>query len=182
MSELEALLAEAAEVTKPSMDGLGRVAEAAQKLRKLEARANALLAEAALIAEQIKLITEKDIPALFDEYHLKEFTTDDGRKLAVKPIYIGKILPEDRAVAYQWLETNGYGGLVKTSVEAQFAMGELDKAKALQNLLIDKGYMVNAEQTVHPQTLGKFVKTLSIAGKDIPSMFNPNILRRAKFS
>ena len=60
-------------------------------------------------------------------------------------------------------------------------MGELDKAKALQEQLIEQGFVVNADRSVHPATLGKFVKTMLLAGNEIPKeLFQPNVLRRAQ--
>ena len=182
MSELKALLAEAAEATRPSMDGLGRVSAVVQSLRDLEARAARLTNQLGLIEEQARVLRETDLPALFDEYSLREFVMDDGCKLAIQQTYVGKITEDDKPKAFSWLETHGYGDLVKTAVEAQFAMGEYEKAKKLQATLLAQGLQVKASQSVHSATLGKFVKTRLQAGKDVPSLFNPSVLRKAKFS
>lgn len=183
MSELEDLLAEAAEITKPSLDGLGRISAAAQKFRELERKRETLLNAAKELGDQIAVITEKDIPALFDEYKIREFVMDDGSSLALKPIYVGKITDDTREQAYEWLENNGYGNLVKTTVEARFGMGEFEKARTLADQLEKQGFVVNAGQSVHSSTLGKFIKTMTLADKDIPvELFHPTILRRAVFS
>jgi hypothetical protein len=180
-SELLDLLDDAAEATKPSIDGLGRASALAQRFEALEIEATALLAKAKEVSDQMAVIAERDIPALFDELKIRDLTLDNGRTLSIKNTYIGKIPEERREEAYTWLEDHAMGALVKTKVEAQFGMGELAKAKALQEQLIEQGFVVNADRSVHPATLGKFVKTMLLAGNEIPKeLFQPNVLRRAQ--
>lgn len=180
-NELLDLMNEAAEATKPSLDGLGRASALAQTLQKLELQHTALLEEAAELAKQIAKLSEQDIPALFDELKMREVTLSNGRTLSLKNIYVGKIPEDKKDDAYEWLEDHGHGDVVKTKVEAQFGMGELETAKKLAKELEAKGFIVNAGRSVHASTLGKLVKTVYMAGGTLPSeLFTPNVLRRAQ--
>jgi hypothetical protein len=182
-SELMSLLAEAEEVSKPDVGNLGVLTDLVQKLIALQAEKSEADARAADLGKQITQIEEKDIPVLLDQLHLRGLDLDDGRSLGIKETYVGKIPEEKKQAAFQWLEEHGFGTLIKTEVQAQFGMGQLDKAKELAERLAADSFVVNVEQAVHPGTLGKFVKGQLTSGKDIPQeLFNPMVLRRAKIS
>lgn len=179
--ELAALLGEAAEVTRPSVEGLGQLSELAGKMLDIEEQMEELAARAAALNEVHKQLAERDIPALFDELKIKSFTLQNGAKLEIGKKYFGKIPDERKGEAVLWLEEHQYGDLVKTALEAKFGMGEFEKALELQARLQKEGYQVTADQSVHSSTLGKFVKDRMEAQQEIPQMlFNPVCLRAAK--
>lgn len=181
MEDISALLSEAAALTKPTLEGLGRASAMATEIESLEAQISELNAKAKMLGEKLTVLAERDMPALMDELNIKEFTLKNGRMVKIKPIYIGKIDADHKDEAYAWLEKNGYGNLVKTSVEARFGMGDLDEAKELAEKLEAAGYVINVGQSVHSATLGKFIKTMLVEGKELPEdLFHPNVLRRAQ--
>lgn len=177
------LLKEAEEAAKPSMDGLGQLSDLVQRMIALEGEKATLDAKSAEIGKAITELSERDIPAMLDQLKMREFTMTDGKKLAIKQTYVGKIPEDKKTEAFDWLESHGFGTIVKTAVEAEFGMGQLNEAKKLAAELSAAGYVVNADQSVHSSTLGKFVKMMLTEGKDIPQdLFNPMVLRRAKVS
>jgi hypothetical protein len=181
MDDISALLSEAAALTKPTLEGLGRASAMASEIEALEAQIAELNAKAKDLSEKLTILSERDMPALMDELNIKEFTLKNGRTVRIKPIYIGKIDADHKEEAYEWLEKNGYGSLVKTAVEARFGMGDIDQAKELAEKLEAAGYVVNVGQSVHSATLGKFVKTMLVEGRELPeALFHPNVLRRAQ--
>jgi len=181
--DIMSLLEEAAEVTKPVAADLGQLSVLANRMLDLEAKLLAAEAEMKTISESLRNVSEKEIPAMLDQLKIKSLKLADGRTLGLKETFVGKIPEDKRPAAFQWLEEQGLGTMVKTEVSAEFGMGQFDAAKGLAEELTQKGFVVNAKQSVAPATLGKFVRTRLTEGKEIPAdLFNPMVLRRAKIS
>ena len=65
---------------------------------------------------------------------------------------------EKRQAAFRWLEDNGHGDLIKTSVEASFPRGTLEQAKKFFNDAKKAGIEVKLAEGVHYSTLKAWLK------------------------
>lgn len=150
---------------------LGQVAPSSDDLANLATMANELhlamleveQAEASLKEKQaaVTKLSEVDLPELMDRIGMSEFTLKNGMKLQVEQKVRAGIKDANKDDAFQWLEKNNLSGAIKRSVEVFFNAGEESRAKALIELLGEKGYQqLLEEKWVEPPTLGKIVRDL----------------------
>jgi hypothetical protein len=83
-------------------------------------------------------------------------------------VYNAKIPDEKRQDAFQWLEEQGHGDLVKSVINIIFGMQEHEKRLAVMKLLSDNGIEFYNNESVHASTLKAFVKREIQAGHIVP--------------
>lgn len=92
----------------------------------------------------------------------------------VKPYYKASISaewpPEQRKAAYDWLDANGHGSLIKTVVAVQFGREDRPKALALQAALQERGHEPVIEEAVHHATLTSWLKTQAENQEELPPL------------
>jgi hypothetical protein len=116
--------------------------------------------------------SEKAIPEALSALGLSGVTLDDGRKVEVKPEIYVDLTEENRPAAFQWMEKQGFGDLIKTQVACVFGRGEREHAQAVADLLSAAGYQAESKDTVHYQTLRAWAKDLLTQGVLLPDFFN----------
>lgn len=82
-------------------------------LRDRIERGEALLSQ--LKKEEMRLSNEM-IPSKMMELGFTEVKLPSGQRVSFKPFYSGKIRPEREPEAFEWLEENGHGGVIKGEV------------------------------------------------------------------
>lgn len=129
------------------------------------------------LKQRYKQVTEVEIPDRMASLGLSEICTTDGHKLLIKPFYQASIKREfekgpHMSGAFDWLETNGHGGVIKTAIEIAFPRGQFDMAKnMLMKLQRTFGERVSLDRSVHAQTLKALTKEIMEAGKTLPEEF-----------
>jgi hypothetical protein len=116
--------------------------------------------------------SEKAIPEALSALGLSGVTLDDGRKVTVTPEVYVDLNEENRGAAFQWMEDEGYGDLIKTQVACTFGRGEREHAQEVADLLSAAGYQAESKDTVHYQTLRAWAKDLLTQGVLLPDFFN----------
>lgn len=142
-----------------------RLAEAAFEAKKKLEQVEEQLKVA---KEEYKQVAEKQLPELMDALGLKTFKTSSGISVEVAEKIRTSLPPENRIKAFNWLEENGYGGMIKSTVVVAFKREEIEKAKELANELRIDQYIANVERKIEPMTLTSFIKEQLTQGKDIP--------------
>lgn len=143
------------------------------KLRELAKAARTLELEIANLEERLKEhniklydLTTKTLPDLMAELRIPSITIDaEGNEPAYElkavPFYRANIAaewpPEKKAAAFAWLDENGHGDLIKTTVGVPFAREDRAKAKKLADKL-SKDYGVTLTENVHFMTLTAWLK------------------------
>lgn len=92
-----------------------------------------------------------------------------GTQVTLKPIVSGSIPKKNRPAAHAWLRANGQGDLIK--IEMTVAAGKGQHGAGLLALAAQAracGWAVTTEETVHAETLKKFVRTAVAAGRTLP--------------
>jgi hypothetical protein len=135
-----------------------RLAKLADFLVKLEARKHDLERDLKVVDEDIRRVQEHEIPALMAELGFKKFTLEDGSEVAVKPYYSASIAKERQDEAFDWLNSNGFGDLIKNVVSTSFGRGQETLAERFANECLSKGYNAATKKWVEPMTLKAFVK------------------------
>ena len=118
--------------------------------------------------ERARVLREETIPSAMQELGLEELKLETGQKLSIKQDVYASIPSHFRGAAYEWLESNGFGGLIKTDLTVRYGRGELEEAKALRQHLIEYGVQSDVTQNVHAQTLKAFLREQITMGANVP--------------
>ncbi len=130
--------------------------------------------------EQLRVVSEEDLPSAMKEAGLAKFTLEDGQEINIKPDYRVGIPAARREEAFEWLEDKGFGGLIKTVVGASFGKGELERAQKLAADLVKKKFQVAIVRDVHWQTLKAFVSEQTLKLEPVPfDLFGVTPINRA---
>ena len=118
-------------------------------------------------------IERKDLPDLFSKAGIRSVEVEaDGNHpgfMAERTtVYTAKIPDERRMEAFQWLEGQGHGDLVKSIIQITFGMQEHEARLAVMKLLSDNGIEFWNNESIHWQTLRAFVKREVQAGRIVP--------------
>lgn len=133
--------------------------------------------------ERARVLREETIPSAMQELGLEELKLATGQKLSIKQEVYASIPAANKNAAFQWLNDNGFGGLIKIEVDASFGNGEQDAAMALYQELNSRGLTASFDQSVHPQTLKAFLKEQLAQGTNIPlDLFGARPVWTAKLS
>jgi len=125
-----------------------RVAEAEERLKEEQNR--------------LKTLRDHDIPTLMENAGIAEgsrIVTASGYQVELARNIQAGIAKARQEEAFEWLERNGHGGLIKRNVVVGFGRGQDEEAERLRKLL-EEGEFENVrdDQSVHYQTLRGFVR------------------------
>jgi hypothetical protein len=84
-------------------------------------------------------------------------------------VYTAKIPDEKRMGAFEWMESQGHGDLIKSVINIIFGMQEHEKRLEVMKLLSDHGIEYYTNESIHHQTLKAFVKRELQAGHVLPA-------------
>jgi len=111
-------------------------------------------------SEELKKISEYDLPNAMAEAGMKEFTLTDGSKISIKRVYAASVKVADRPMAFEWMRERGHESLIKTEVNVPLGKGAHEVAEKIMAELREQfpDYSPQLEESVHWQTLRAFVK------------------------
>lgn len=147
---------------------LNELAKLALDMPRLDgdvARAEAALKTA---QEAYAKVAEQRIPELMESLDLTVYPLRDGGKLTLKEAIRASIPKASERRAFDWLRSNGQGGLIKRAITLTFGKGQDEAAAALVAELRAKELQPEDKTTVHPSTLKSFVTETLEAGKELP--------------
>ena len=167
--------AAAKEVSKTVSQGplLERIRETLRDLRALEFEKTALEQRLVEVKAKMRQLSDQDLVQLFSEGQIADLTLEaEGNYPAVQakrtPYYDARI-PDDKAEeAFSWLQANGHGDIVKTTITVALGMKERKQATKVEGFLNKAGIDYSSKLAVHPSTLKSFVKAQSEAGVAFP--------------
>lgn len=110
------------------------------------------------VKEHARVLREETVPGMMQELGITSLTLSSGQKLTITQEVYASIPVERKTHAFQWLNANGHGGLIKTTVSTFYTKGQREIALALVNELEGRGLNAVFEEKVHPQTLKAFIK------------------------
>lgn len=125
------------------------------------------------IKNKIQKIERDELPEMFTKAGVSSVTVEPTGNhpafVAERKTAYNASIPEDkRQDAFQWLEDNGHGDLVKSVIDITFGMQEHEKRLAVMKLLSDAGIQFYNHESIHHMTLKAFVKREITAGRMIP--------------
>lgn len=113
-------------------------------------------------------LTIEDMPELMNELGLSEFRLSDGTRVTCEEDVKTSITAANKPAAMEWLRNNGYSGLIKTRVVAEFDRGDHERANEVSQAIAQEHDAVTVDEHVHPSTLKAFVKEQLAAGNNLP--------------
>lgn len=114
------------------------------------------------------MIREEDIPMAMQELELTSFKLSSGETVTVSQEVYASIPVANREAAYKWLEDHDYDGVIKTSIEAEFQKGEMERAIKILDLLAEHGVEAALSKNIHAQTLKALLKEILAKGEEFP--------------
>jgi hypothetical protein len=159
----------------PTDGDTSRLREKAMELGSVESELEKLAKRTTELNARKTALSFREIPDIMaelgiDSLGLPELNAD----IVEKPYYKASIPAswpdERRQAAFDWLEKNGHGSLVKVNVTVSFGKSELEKARELETLIRgwSNEHTPELSMDVHWGTLTSFVKEQVTKGEVVP--------------
>lgn len=155
-------------VTDTELTEISRLAEEQLRLEALVTQLEANLAEQ---KETLRHVSEFLLPEAMAAVGMSEFKLKNGFKITVKDDVAASIKKEFTGCAVDWLDSNGFGDIVKDQIQINLARGQLDAAEAIMEYCRMQGHTAEEKFSVHPQTLKAFVKEQMAHGVEFPEQY-----------
>ena len=137
------------------------------ELEEIVTLARRLIAQRALVEdlenalsaqkELLRQTEQEDLPQAMKEAQLSEFTLDSGERITIKDDFAIQLSNDMKPKAWDWLERNGYGAMIKTKVVVEFGKEELPAAQKLLAEMTKRKLNCGLTRDVHFQTLKAFI-------------------------
>lgn len=147
-------------VTKADNVQTKAIGDLAVRQLQLQTRLKEYEAITKTLNEELKKISEYDLPNAMSEAGMSEFKLLDGSKIAIKRVYAASVKVADRGDAFAWMRERGHDSLIKTEVNVPLGKGAHEAAEEIMAELRKRfpDYQPQLEESVHWQTLRAFVK------------------------
>ena len=129
---------------------------------------------------RFRKVSESDIPEAMGTLGVDSIKLLNGRQIQIVKKYSATISMANKVKALQWLRENGFGGLIKRKVGAEFGKGDDEQAAHLLSELGGRNLYVYDDANVHHSTLRAFVKEQMEMGSNLPEeLFGVYVVNRA---
>ncbi len=156
----------------PQEDDLKKLTELAARQVYLEALVIKAEEDLRKAKENLRQISEFDLPAVMDRLKLESFTTTDGVEIEVSEKIRASIAEKNEKAAFKWLRDNGHDAIIKRNIAFAFGKGEDAQADAFLDLVASAENLkltMSDKSSVHANTLSSLVKRLLQDGEDVPT-------------
>jgi len=164
----------------PPKNDLQSVAGLAAELRDKAALVDRAENNLRTAKEEYNEICNKLLPSAMDSLGLSELTLDDGTKIGVETFYQASISKDAKDAAFDWLDSEGHGDIIKHEVKVSLKKGQREEAETACRALTDAGLDPNVDMSVHTSTLKAFVREEIEQGRTIDPSINVFVGRRSK--
>ena len=179
--DMEADSVTASGLEKIDNDGLGSVAQLAEKMRLQQDLVETLESDLKEAKQSLYKIRDEALPAMLAELGLSGLTLKDGSKVTVVNTLGAHIKVDQREEAYQWLRDHEYGDIIKNTVSCQFGRGEDQDAAVFVEELNRQGMAAVQKTEVHAGTLKAWVRERVENGDSFPmDLFGAYVGQQAK--
>lgn len=151
----------------PGTDSLQRITDLVHQVQALQASVSLWEQKIETAKEEIKTLLERAIPDAMSEVGMSDIGLADGTRVKVEPFHRGSITEKTKAAAHQWLEDNGFGGLVKREVQVSFAR-DAEGVDGLRAYIQEFGLTSKEKEAVNHQTLQAFIRNQAEKGEPVP--------------
>lgn len=156
-----------------------KIVQLSDTLAKEKKELDDIEAEAARKKQVVKHLENEKIPSLMGEIGLEVFATKT-HIIEIKDVIGANISQANEKAAYDWLDENGHGGMIKRKVVVSFDRNQQEAARELQDKIRAKYPGVKEEQKIHNGTLRSWVREQLEEGKSIPAEISYERIPTAK--
>lgn len=153
---------------QPSGNDLAALSRLTDSLAQAEDVVAQLEAKLEAARAQVTDLAERQIPELMDNLGMRSFVTSSGHKVEVRKTIRASIPAANKDAAYDWLDKNGHGGLIKRNINVAFNREQEQEARELQGILSEQFENVRTDRKVEPSTLRAFIGEQLEAGAEVP--------------
>lgn len=155
----------------PPDDAVASIAALAQAQRAAEAEVIDLTAKLQSAVARYRQLAERDLPMALSRAGVASVSTPDGAKVETVTQYDASQLRSQEGL--RWVEDNDGASIIKTIITIELDRGDLEEARRLfarlrQDPAANRFKGLQLIESVHPQTLGSFVRELIRQQKDPP--------------
>lgn len=170
---------DAGKVAQQNPDSLRRLRNMIAAARDQELTKRDLEEKLEKVSANLTELYTKLLPDLMDEVGVKELTleaegNEPGVEVSLEPFYAANIAakwPEEkRKAAFDWLDENGHGDLIKTSVVVTFPREDRKEALKFSKQVKKLGFTHSLEEGVHFKTLTSWLKEQYTNQKKLPPL------------
>jgi hypothetical protein len=152
---------------------LNIIRDRAKELRDTYLKKNDLEQQLKQVGQSIQKIERDELPEMFTRAGISSITVEASGNhppfIAERStVYSAKIPDEKRTEAFEWLEQNDHGDLVKSVINIFFGMQEHEARLRVMKILDEAKVQYYTNESVHHMTLKAFVKSQILAGYTIP--------------
>ena len=151
------------EAVEADQDSLQRLQALVDMDKELRAQLEELESKVSEVKSSLEKLEQEEIPDLLHQNGLSRIRLKSGEEVKVQPEMQVSVKKENFHDFIEFLRARGEDDIVKLKV--QFDRMESEKQKALYAFLNEQSFPYSADNTVHPQTLKKYVKELTGQGK-----------------
>lgn len=149
---------------------LGQLGILIRRSTGLESAIDELEAELKRRKEELREITERELPSLMGELQLEEFTSQD-RKVKIEDVVQGS-LPKDaakRSKAVAFMQEHGGEDILRATIAIEFPKGDLESAEALaRRIRKATNRDVVVDLTAHHSSYAAWARELLRKGEKLP--------------
>lgn len=145
---------------------LDRLAKVVEHTDDLKAQIGAIEETLERLTDQHKHLVRDTIPEIMGEMGVLQAKLKNGRVVSLRQAVNISIADP---VAFTWLDAEGEGGIIKTSIITPFNRDERDAAVLLAKELREKGLNCEMKEGVHPSTLKSWAKERLENSRPIPN-------------
>lgn len=175
-SELDELVLE--DATTPvevSPDKLEQITLAADQLKAAILSVDRVTDELAKANEEVKRLSETVLPTFMDEAGVKSLKLTDGSEVLRSQLVFASISKDNATAACEWLQKNGYGDIVKASIEIPIGRGDEKLQKLVRAWLVKTKVGFEETMGVHSGTLRAFVKESLEESRALPATIKVHV-------
>jgi len=159
-----------------------RLMKLVEEVQEINADVKRLEDDLEIKKERLVDIVRVLIPDLMDELQMSEIKFEDKTKVTLGKKVKASISKANEKQAFDWLVENKFGGLIKSSVSAEFSREEIELAREIVEELRERELDATLKESVHAATLTSFVGERLEAGETLPDCFSVFEYREAKIS
>lgn len=169
--------------TAPPSDLLDHIVSLATLQTQQEARIAQLKVELEQVTKALRQTSEVDLPQLLDQVGITQISLPSGKTVTVTEKQYPSINKANVPQAHKWLRENGFDAIIKRELVLKFGRGEDALANTVRSAIADLGVQeFSDKESVHPQTLGAFVREQLAKGTELPSSISINPVRATQIT
>jgi len=166
----------------PSPEQLATAIRLAKAQYDLELEVAAAEAHLTAKKNQLRVVSEMDLPNAMIDAGMRVVVLDNGAKVELKETVVGYVKKEDEETFYEWMEENNFDAIIKRIVSVSFGKGQGETADRLreQILTIFPDVDLADQRNIHHSTFAAWVREQHEAGTLLPDVLKVTELRKTK--